>query len=757
MKITPTNDTLDQPVPTSTGSLTDSETSKAFDPYSEEVLAKLEALGLSLSKKRQDAINGRTNSGIETEWAEDEEYYQGIDAANRNEATLSQGVARLGGSVIETSKPANVRSTIFLNITRPYVDAAAAKVADMLLPTDDKNFGIKPSPVPSLVKAKDDQTPIAAQDGTLMQKIETDPVSGQQKTSPYTVADHAKTLIAQANSQALRAETRIEDWLSECQYSAEVRKVIEDCARLGTGILKGPTPVRRTNQAITRSGATVDVVIEDKINPQSKRVAPENLYPDPACGENIHNGSYIWEKDSFTAAQLKDLIGTPGFIESQILMVLEEGPSKKYVGSKDKVSEKDRFEIWYFYGNLDKEDLTSIGCECESEKDAPDVLVVMVNDRVIKAASNPLNSGEFPYDVMVWQRRTDYWAGMGVGRQCRTPQRMLNASTRNLMDNAGLSAGPQIILRRKVITPADGIWTITPRKIWYATEEGGEMPVEDLFKAINIPSLQEELMKIIQFAIKMAEDVTGLPMLLQGQQGGAPDTVGGMQILTNNASSVLRRIARTFDDSLTEPHIRRYYEWLLLYGEDEEEKGDFVIEARGSSALVERDIQNQWLLQAAALVADPRYKIDPAKYFTELARSQKFDPARLQYTDEEWASIEKQLQAQAANSPETIRANTSIQTAQVKAKAEVDKAAVQKEADETEMAVRLKLAKQDLEYKLEGLKLEREVAMLRLAAEQKISLDKIRAQLTDTAIKEKNKRELFAAEAALKQNQGSGI
>ena len=41
----------------------------------------------------------------------------------------------------------------------------------------------------------------------------------------------------------------------------------------------------------------------------------------------------------------------------------------------------------------------------------------------------------------------------------------------------------------------------------------------------------------------MAEDITGLPLIMQGS-GSAPDTVGGMQMVNNNASTVLRRIAR---------------------------------------------------------------------------------------------------------------------------------------------------------------------------------------------------------------------
>ena len=37
----------------------------------------------TLLGKRKDAISARSASGIEEEWTEDEEHYQGIDDANR--------------------------------------------------------------------------------------------------------------------------------------------------------------------------------------------------------------------------------------------------------------------------------------------------------------------------------------------------------------------------------------------------------------------------------------------------------------------------------------------------------------------------------------------------------------------------------------------------------------------------------------------------------------------------------------------------
>jgi hypothetical protein len=57
-------------------------------------------------------------------------------------------------------------------------------------------------------------------------------------------------------------------------------------------------------------------------------------------------------------------------------------------------------------------------------------------------------------------------------------QRVLNASVRAMMDNAGLSSGPQIVIDGDVIEPADGngnSYELTPRKVWRKIM-GAEMP-----------------------------------------------------------------------------------------------------------------------------------------------------------------------------------------------------------------------------------------------------------------------------------------
>lgn len=625
-------------------------------------IAILNALGQAVAAKRREAAAARQASGIEDEWQGDEEFYQGYDDANRHEFTNTATKPSASGASSEPT-PRRRGSTVFPNITQPYVDAASARVGDMLLPTDDRNFAIEATPVPDIfedfeeqvtpeVPAAMPQSPMAqAVAGALPQQATPQPMV-QLPGGEAMPLDQAKAAFdrmkAAAAKSAEKAQTRIDDWLSECQYHAEVRKVIDDASKLGSGVIKGPVPVMRKARQWRKGddGVSMLVMVEE-IKPGSRRIDPWNLFPDGACGENIHDGAHIFERDFITSKRLEELKDDPKYIASQIDLCLGEGPRTASAGdardSGTVRSTKGQFEIWYMHGSITTDELIAAGCDCgpeEGRRDSYPAMLTMVNDRVIHAALNPLDSGDFPYDIIPWKRRPGMPWGMGVARQMRTPQRIVVAATRNMMDNAGLGAGPQIIVRRGVV-PQDGKMEIYPLKVWIeGTDSDGQAGAP--FLTAVIPMLQVELMAIIQFGMKLAEDVTGLPMLLQGQQGKAPDTVGGMTILNNNANSVLRRIARLFDSSITEPHIRRYYTWLMEYGDDGSEKGDFQIIARGSTALVERDIQSQEMVNVVQMTLNPIFKKNPAKAMDEYLKSRRFDPAAFDYTEEELKALAAQ-------------------------------------------------------------------------------------------------------------------
>jgi hypothetical protein len=686
-----------------------------------ERLARVDAMGLSLAKRRAEAINARMTSGIEDVWREDEEFYEGIDDANRGEQRLvmRQKPPMQQGQKVEQQ----TRSTVFPNITGPYTDSSAARIGDMLLPTDDRNWSIVPTPVPELVGFSEGEFP--RQD---MQRIATE--VGKEGAGPdaahaavQKIIEEAKMIVTEAKKKAEKAQQRIEDWHVESNYSAHVRQVIEDCSKAGCGVLKGPVPMSKRVIAFKDNKLS----IQQEIKPQSRRIDYWDFYPDPSCGELIHAGAYTWERDRLTRKQVRELIDQPGYIKSQLEVCLEEGPliiGSEYKERPDPISDenlKDKFEIWYFHGTVEKEDLEAAGCDCGEEVD-PHVpaMITMLNNRVVRAAMNPLDTGEFPYDVMVWRKRAGHWTGIGVARQVRVAQRIVTASTRNLMDNAGLSAGPMLVFRQGKVFPANGVAELAPRKVWYIAEDA-EM-IEDAQKAIGsikVDMMVAELMQIIQYGMKLAEDTTGMPLMFQGQAGEAPETLGGMQMLQNNASSTLRRLAKLFDDRVTEPHIRRYYHYLLQHGKDDE-KGDYCVDARGSSALVERDLQNQAIAQMANVVANPMFGLDPKKWMEEFLKSQRLDVARFQFDDDKWQKIVANM----SKGPQDPR--MAIAQAQMELEKVLTAAGQRFEEQEN---------KRDRELEMLLKAIDAELGRNEQAGDKAINLDNVKAKLTDTVMK----------------------
>jgi hypothetical protein len=770
------------------------EVQELLRAHEAEKIMRLEAFSQAMAKKRDEAVLAREASGIEDIWVADLEHYQGVDNANRSTAQVVKPASPAGGVMNKQGRDSNTRSTVFLNITRPYVDAIVARTCDILLPTDDANWALQPTPIPSLMKALKDKTPVpqAPMPQPPQGAMPGAPAQPQQPPPVPTVADKAMEILAAARESCEAAEKRITDWLAEGSYNAENRKVIHDSACIGVGILKGPFPDKSTAVAFVNG----TLVSESLIVPRSKRVDPWNFYPDPACGESIHDGQFVFEKDYLTAKKLRELKGLSGYIAEQIDECIEEGPMTREGGDKSpstygrKAStDKDLYEVWYGYATVEKADLEAAGVDVDGiGLDHISAIVTMVNRRVIKAAINPLDSGAFPYDVIPWQRVAGSWAGLGVSRQMRSSQQVANAALRNMMDNAGLSGGPILIIKQGLIVPADGDWTLRPRKVFYATEDADIQRVNDAITAVNIPSMQAELQNILTFALQSCEQVTGFPLLMMGANSQTtPDTYGGQILATANASTVLRAIARNYDDCITTQHIGRYYEYLLLNGEDDSEKGDFQVIARGSSTLVEKEIQAQEQLQLIQMAGNPAFGLDPKKLMAEYLKSRRFDPRKVQYSEEEMAKMSQQppqpapavqaaqirsqasvevakinaqreiekikteyqmeLQAlqQGQMSPQMASAQAQIAAAQIRADAELEKEKYRSDSELAYAQSQAAMAQANDLANMRELQLKYEIAMATLAQKHNMTLDQAKSQLAQVAMTEQTKRQQLAA------------
>lgn len=723
-----------------------------IDDAEEAAVVDRDALLASLSRiiadKRKAAVAWREQSGIEEIWGKCEEAYEGYDDLSRDDAT------RLGAKPTTLDAPLrsdrkSTRSRVFLNITRPYVDAASSRVGDMLLPTEDRPWGLEETSIPKLSPLMESQTPLPGVG-----------VVNDGQVAQATVADKAKAEMATARKLADKAESQISDWLEECQWTNEVRKVINDCARIGTGILKGPVPTRKRSRMVKQDefGNTALVMVDDVV-PGSVRVDPWDFYPDPAAGEAHQNGAYVFERDRLTERRLQELAGQDGYFPEAIREVIEQGPGKKYetTGRQDTVSVDELYEVWYYHGAMSRADLEELGVDVgEDAGFSLMAIVTLVNDQIIKAAISPLDTGDFPYDVMPWQRRKGMCFGIGVAEQGATAQRMLNAAGRQLMDNSGLSVGPQIVRRAGVLVPADGRNELVAMKQWILSADADVADINQAIAFINIPSMQAEISNIMQFAMKFMEDSTGLPMLLQGQQAGATDTVGGMILLNNNAGTVLRNIARTFDDRITEPHIKRYYDWMMMYGPDDC-KGDMQVKTYGSSALVERDVANQDIQFIGQLIPNFQlFGIDPERWFAEWAKSRRLSPDAFQMDAEKKQQMQQAAQQQGP-SPQQITAEASMKVAETRSQADLAKAQLVQQSDMAELQFKAQEAERQREHERQMKNIELQLKMMEFSQAQNMSLEQIKAQLAMKAQDSRDKRELMAAELVAKNRFGSGI
>ena len=720
---------------------------------------RLQSFGAGLSQQRDEWIRSRASYGLDKRWLDDEDQYNAVDNANRAAAQMMTSVEQGYPVTVNNAKPQ--RSTVFIGMTRQKTNSAEARLSDILLPTDDRNWGIQPTPDPKIMGMSKSEKP-AVDPGTGQQMV--DPKTGQ----PMAHKDIARNIMEIARDKAKAMQRAIDDQLVEAEYNGEIRKMMHDSAVLGTGVIKGPVVTNRMRKAwqpmTDGYGETVhQVTMVQEIDPASFRVDPRNCWPDPAAGEDIHDGKGIYERTQMTAKQVRDLVKQPGYMKEQLRRVLEEGPQRSATleelrDETERDQTKATYDVWEYWGEIDKEDLLASGVEGISQEDdeltAISACVVVINATVVKAFLNPIENGDIPYDFFVWEKVSGSCWGYGIPYLMRAQQKVLNAAWRQMMDNAGVSSGPQIVIKAGTIQPADKQWQLSSRKIWYASDDVDD--VRKAFTTFEFNSHQAELSAIIKMAAELADQETGVPMLMQGEKGSAPDTVGGMQLLMNNSNVVLRRLVKQFDDMVTKPHIKRYYDYNMMYNEDEEVKGDFTIDARGSSALLIRDIQNQSFLNLLAAGANPIYGVylDTQKLFEKALQAQHIDPAEVFKSEEEIEQIKEQQKQMAQQGQQE---DPRLMAAQIRAQATLEQAKVQNQGDMLELQTRQQIAQQQAQMRMAELQMTREIEMLKLSNNQNMTLEQIKAKLADTAIKERGKKELFAAEQRLKLVTGSGI
>ena len=713
---------------------------------------RLKSIYEAVVKTRDKWIAARAASGVEGRWRTAQRLYEGKDAGAEDSAMVD--ALRNGPSKRRSGAQ---RSRVSINIVAPKVEAVTARLCEILLPIDDKNWGVKPRPNHKL--AKDAQTP-----GTLV-----DPVSGQEVGKLSEVAQSVRESYKQA---AAAMENQIDDVLTACNYNGEQRRMIEDACRLGTGVLKGPRPYIQSDctyqQVAGKDGSMAFAEIEtEETRPGSERIDPWNVFPDPACGNNHQRGSGIWEMRDITRRELRELIGMPGFLSEEIADILAEDP-KRVSAAEGRVqrvtSEDGAYQQWEYHGEIEAKDFSFLreasGNPLQEAMSVEQCVLIVVNDRIIGALKRWTR--DLPYDFFNWWPRDDSPFGDGMPHRLHNAQRVVTAAWRQLMDNAGLSSGGQVVVLRSLVEPQDGDWQMAPRKVWVGKDDLDD--ARKAFATFEFASHTEELLKIVETAMEMADRESNTPLLMQGDQGAAPDNVGGTLALFAAANSPLRHRVKLFDDAITEPHIKRYYRWFMSQA-DGDGKGDFEVDARGSSVLVERDAQSMAMMQVAALAQSPIYGPLMAEKalsgLRAILKSFKLNPDDWVATEEEDAQKKEQAKT---NPPPPPPPEPAVQVAQIKAQDAEAARQAQRERDalihqERVADVAYNSARESNEFQIAQAQEEnkRYLALTALAQERELNTAELAEKSALERLKIADGRDRFQAEIAIKNKFGQGI
>lgn len=715
----------------------------------------------------REATQAREQSGIEEEWRLAEDLYAG--------RYPEQGTEDIP---VKAAKPQPGQSQIVINITKSKTNIAASQIIRRVLPGDMRPWECKPTPVPEFDEAiaGGSKEPIRLASGEVAEATK--------------VAKAAKQML---KDKADRMGNQIQDWLTDSGIYrgktayAELRKMIKNGARVGTGVIKGPFPTQVEVRSWKVENGVAVIQVSKKIVPRIEAKKAKNCYPDPSCGENVHNGRFFIERDYLTESQVRELANSPGYEPEDLETVLKEGPQswsrfddrhKDERAGQVRIHDRSTFETFYLYASISPKALIGCGYQVPALTMAPGdlagdeaelalkrqielamsltsipIVATMINGRIVKVVLNPSEKGGFPYRFFRWSEVEDRPWGEGVPIQIAAAQLLHTAAVRAMSENAGQSAGAVTVMAEGLVQAVNQQYRLNRNSLFtFAPSlETGIDDVRKAFQLFTVPNVQEQLANIINMSQEWADQLANIPLLMQGITGASPDTLGGMEMLEANAASPLLDIAKEYDE-VVGPLISDFYDWGMQDPNVSKDcKGDFKCVGIGATTLIHRDRKAIALQQIAAPMAgNPAFGLSPERTAEQVLRAVEIDPDDVKLTDEE-----KQQQAQQKQGQEDPR----ITAANIKAKADADREASRRESEAQERQFKAEQAERDRVFKKILADIEVQVRTLQMSDDRNLNLEQIRSALAETAMTLRSKRDLFVAERqfAMTDGQGRGL
>lgn len=656
----------------------------------------LNEIGFSLERMKEEAVRWRVD--FEMDWTQD---YQQYNTSARNLPPTKRE-----GREHQQGEEASYRQTAD-NITRPKVIITAARLGDMLFPTNEANWALGITPVPDIPDELVGPPPPSM--------VLVDDGQGNQVQQEQPGEWTAETLLDAKREFARKRMTgmadKIKDQFGESKYDEHGRAAIFEACLYGTGVLYGP--MLKNKKKHGPSGARMVA----GATPSVEHVDLWSFFPQPS--RSIDECEHVFRLHLLPKRGLRQLVRQPGFDSKQISRLLSAEPQhgglltaaleRGAIRPDANVLLSDRFAVWQFRGPMPKEAFSAFvsGLVVQGDiepKDAEDVLKTMMEDNlsevdcevwfsqgvVIKMALSTLEVGELGYYVYNYEENPNSIFGRGVAYLCRDDQHATNQLWHAMMLNSMMSAGPQIGVNKGAVETQPGRATsfaADKPRVWALKSDVAD--INKVFSVFIIPNVTKDIMGLYERAKQNADEHTMTPLIAQGEPTSAVPTSSGMAMLMNAANVVMRRLAKGWDDNITIPLVTAFYDWNMVNSTDESIKGDYCVIAKGASHLLIKDIQAQHLQFATQLfstnpVLAPYMKAEV--FAVRNVEMLDMVPSEMLYTEAQVQ--ERARQAGEKPDPEVLKA----QAAQATAEAAMKRAEIEGQATQARLELEREIA-----------------------------------------------------------------
>jgi len=559
------------------------------------------------------------------------------------------------------------KSRVFVKITKTKVLAAFGQLIEVLFSSGKFPIGVESTPVPDGItefanisdqegEGRDINPKVEIQDiygfegdGRVLEPGTTtadllrglsDKYEGAEFKEGPSIQSPQSPQIEPAREAAENLQKLLHDQLEETSAITMLRHVLFEMVLLGTGVLKGPfTHDKVLHKWEKDEEGTQRYSPKVKTVPKLEAVSIWDFYPDPDA-TSIEDCDYVIQRHSYNRSQLRNLKNRPYFRKQAIAACLQMGENYEVRGfetallDRENVDDlqKKRFEIYEYWGSMDKQLAEQAGLEISEDMEDLDEVQInawICNGHILRLVMNPFTPERIPFHVCPYEINPYQFFGVGIPENMEDAQMVMNGHARMAIDNLALAGNLVFDIDETQLVPGQDM-SIYPGKI-FRRQSG---VTGTAINGLKFPNTAPENLMMFDKFRQLADESTGIPSYSHGATGvqSTTRTAAGMSMLMGAAALSIKTVVKNIDDYMLRPLGESLFAWNMQFNNEVENiKGDLEVKARGTSSLMQKEVRSQRLMTFMQTANNPNIApfVRWHSILREIAKSLDIDPDQL--------------------------------------------------------------------------------------------------------------------------------